>query len=274
MRVLAGLLSLLLITSAFAKNVKLKDPPDELSKYYPPKSEKMEFLHLMHELSTSLTGLVVNLKGEDWQNAQLWAKKLQENYLKIGQMVKKWDRNLKKANAQKLLEAVKNKDKATAMENLKAIGRTCVQCHRTYQASVKVKYHTPDFSKINVEDPVSGQKLEYGDYMKNVANDMKLLKVYLTEGKNKEAKKAGLSFTKRLKGLSQSCSECHTQEEGSEKIYFGERTQKHINALQEAIKKSDKKAISTHIGWIAQNNCVKCHNVHQTLYLLKEKFGN
>ncbi|MDQ7056000.1 MAG: hypothetical protein Q9M89_05840 [Persephonella sp.] len=105
------LLFFVVFTISYGKNLKLKDVPPELSKYYPPKSENMEFVQLMHTLSTAMTGVVVNLKEEDWSSAQEWAERLQENYLKIGEMVKKWDKVLRKREINMLVDAVREKQR-------------------------------------------------------------------------------------------------------------------------------------------------------------------
>ncbi|NPA16964.1 MAG: cytochrome c [Aquificae bacterium] len=270
MRVLIALL--LVFTVSYGKNLKLKDTPPELSNYYPPKSGKMEFLELMHTLSVSMTGVVVNVREKDWENAKKWAERLQRNYLRIGEMVGKWDKLLKKKEMEAVVRAVKEKNPSAVRMNLQTVGKSCVQCHKNYKLSAKVKFHSPDFTGMKLEDPVSGMKYSIEDYMKAMTDDMKRLKVYSIDGKKDRARRAGFNFIKRFEGLTQMCGECHTGKK-SEDVYFGIDVEKRVTALREAVVNVDVIRIKRNLNWLSENNCGKCHNVHETPYLLREKFG-
>ncbi len=272
MRIFVLFFLLAVFSVSYGKNIKLKDLPEELSNYYPPKSDKMEFVELMHLLSTSMTGVVANVREEDWQNAEKWAKRLQENYLKIGKMVKKWDKLLKKDDMEKLVKSVESKNKMQTMGFVQKVGRSCVQCHKSYRLSAKIKFHSPDFEGMNIEDPVSGLDYSLKDYMKAMTNDMKMMRIYLIDGKKSKARKSGFDFIKRFEGMTQMCGDCHT-DKLSEKVYFGIEAEKRITALREAVVNGELMKINKQLKWLSQNNCSKCHNVHQTPYLLKEKFG-
>ncbi|WP_457638752.1 hypothetical protein [Persephonella sp.] len=265
------LLFLLVFSFSFGKNLKLKDTPDELSNYYPPKSEKMEFVELMHSLSLSVTGIVVNLKEEDWKNVHRWAEKLEKDYLKIGKMVDKWDRLLKKEDAKNLVKFAKEKNKGGVRQSLQAVGRSCTQCHKNYKLSAKVKYHSPDFSGMKIEDPVTGLKYSVEDYMKAMTDDFKQMRIHAVEGEKTKTRKTGFNFIRRFEGMTQICSDCHTNKL-SEEIYFGIEAEKHLTALREAVVNMDVIRIKKEAKWLSENNCAKCHNVHETPYLLKERF--
>ncbi len=272
MRLLVFLFLVVIFSFSYGKSIKLRDLPGELSNYYPPKSERMEFVQLMHILSTSITGVIADVREGDWQNAERWAERLQENYLKIGKMVKKWDKFLKKDEMENLVKSVKSKDRSGSMGFIQKIGKSCVQCHKNYRLSAKIKFHSPDFKGTNIEDPVTGLDYSLKDYMKAMTNDMKMMRIHLIDGKKNKARKVGFDFIKRFEGMTQICGDCHTNRL-SEKIYFGIETEKRITALREAIVNGELRKINRQIKWISQNNCSKCHNVHKTLYLLKEKFG-
>jgi len=257
---------------SYGKNIKLKDLPDELSNYYPPKSEKMEFVELMHALSTSITGVVSNIREGDWENAEKWVKRLEENYLKIGKMVKKWDKLLKKDDMERLVDAVKSKDRSGSMMFVQNVGRSCVQCHKNYRLSAKIKFHSPNFKGTNIEDPVTGLEYSIEDYMKAMTNNMKMMRIHLIDGQKNKARKEGFDFIKRFEGMTQLCGDCHTNKK-DEEIYFGVDAKKRITALREAVVNGELIKINKQLKWISQNNCSKCHNVHQTPYLLREKFN-
>ncbi len=270
-KLLSLICSLALTSTIFAKDVRLKEPPEDLSKYYPPKSENYQFLFNMYKASTSFTGMLTNVQDGDWNNALKWAKALKESYLKIGKMVPKWDKVLKKREINALVKAVKNKDAEGIKANANAVGQSCSKCHSRYQISAKILYHYPSYDMITLEDPVNHSDYEVHDYMKKMTNSLKLLNIYLADGKKIKAKKEGMNFIKRFNGLTQMCSECHTNKL-SEQIYFGKSIKKEVKLLSKAIKNLDKKGIQKHLGNIEMMNCMKCHNVHQVPAMLKDKF--
>ncbi len=273
-KILKMFLSVLLITISlsFAKDVKLKEPPESLSKYYPPNSENYEYLFNMYKASTAFTGLIDNLKNGDWINANKWVKVLQESYLKISEMVPEWKKYLRKKEMNALVKAVQKKDGQAIQIYANAVGKSCTSCHSKYLVSTKILYHYPTYDLITLEDPITREDLSVEDYMKKMTNSLKLLNVYLSDGKKDDAIKSGIAFAKRFKGLTQMCTECHTNKL-SEEIYFGKDINKHLKAFLKGVKKVDQKIINKELGFIEFNNCSKCHNVHQTPALLQEKFG-
>ncbi|MGC9120308.1 MAG: multiheme c-type cytochrome [Sulfurihydrogenibium sp.] len=260
------------VSLSFAAEVILREPPKSLSKYYPPSSNKMEFLSSMYAMSTAFTGIFTNIQENDWKNAEKWANVLRENYLNIGKMVPEFDKNLKKNEINALVEAVKSKDVEKVKFNAEAVGKSCSQCHQTYQVSTKILYHYPSFEIINMEDPVSRSNLEFHDYMKKTADSLKKMKVFLEDGKFEKAQKEGNDFVKRVKGISQSCNECHNNKLSVE-IYQGKELEQNLNLLTKALQSKNKQEFYKALSWISTNNCSKCHNTHQTIAEIKEKFG-
>ncbi|WP_457622925.1 cytochrome c [Persephonella sp.] len=269
-----GLISILifLVTSwsVFAGNVRLKEPPSELSKYYPPKSESYEFVSLMHKLSVSFTGVITNVKEKDWEDAEKWAGTFKENYLKIGKMVKKWDKVLKKEAVENLASAVKEKNLSKFKENVNIVGKSCVQCHKSYKISTRILYRYPSFHKIKVEDPVEKSKIEFHDFMKKMTDDMKKLRIYLADGEDKKAVKSGVNFIKRVEALQQSCSDCHT-DKLSEEIYYGKKVKEGIGMVKDGLRSLNKEKINNGLKRIGFYNCTKCHNTHIIQAEIQEK---
>jgi len=249
--------------------VKLKSPPEELSKYYPPNSEKPVFLYNMYGISTAFTAVFVNIKENDWENAKKWAYKLKEGYLKIGEMVPKWDKLLRKKEINQLVKAVEEKNPSKVQKFAQIVGKSCSSCHGRFKLSTQIKYHYPSFDLVSLEDPVSGMEYSIHDYMKKMTNDYKLTKIYTFEGEFKKAYKSANSFAKRFLSLTQSCSECHTNKI-VEDVYFGKETQEKLNKLKSAIRSKDKALTFKTIGQIG-GACYKCHNVHEIPAMLKEK---
>ena len=256
---------------SFAKNIRLKEPPEELEKYYPPNSDKYEFLMTMYKLSTAFKGIVVNISEGKWAQAKSWAEELSKNYTKIGELVPTWKKVLRENAAKNLVKAVESKDSTQIRKYMNTVGKTCMQCHKNYQLSVKIKYHYPSYDGTSIEDPISGVEYSVHDYMKKMTDDMKLLKIYLLEKEKNKAIKAGDRFVKRVKGLTQMCSDCHTNNI-SEKVYFNDDLDKKLQNLRDAVENEHLNEVFSNLSWINNNNCMKCHNVHQIPAMLKEKF--
>jgi ssDNA-binding Zn-finger/Zn-ribbon topoisomerase 1 len=149
------------------------------------------------------------------------------------------------------------------------VGESCSSCHKNYMLPVKAKYHFPYYDLISIEDPVSGGSYSVEDYMKKISTDYKLVNVYSSDGKYQDALKAADSFSKRYKGLTQMCSECHTNKI-VEDVYFGKETNDALNALKNAIANKDHAKIGQSMGVIG-GTCYKCHNVHEVPIMLKDK---
>lgn len=269
-KLIIGVLTIFSIS--YGADINLKEPPKSLSKYYPPSSNKMEFLNSMYSMSTAFTGMFTNIQENDWKNAEKWATILRDNYLNIGKMIPEFDKGLKKNEINALVEAVKSKDMEKIKFNADAIGKSCMQCHQNYQISAKILYHYPSFDLINLEDPVSRSTIEFHDYMKKTADSMKKMKVYIEDGKFDKAQKEGNDFIKRVKALSQSCNECHNSKLSVE-IYQGKDLEEKLNLLSKALQNKNKDEVYKTVGWISGNNCSKCHNTHQTVAEIKEKFS-
>lgn len=267
-RVIVGLIAISM-TSFAGDYVKLKKPPKSLDKYFPPATEQPVFLYNMYQASTSFTGMLANIKQNDWKNAEKWAKSLKEAYLKVGKMVPEWDKKLRKKEINKLVEAVRNKDMNSIKKYANAVGQSCSNCHKYYMVPVKIKYHFPSVELLSFEDPVSGNEYGIEDYMKKMTNDYKLAKVFASDGKYKNALRASQNFVERFKGLTQSCSECHTNKV-VEDVYFGKETENLLKKVISSAKKKDTKGLISSLNQVG-GVCYKCHNVHEIPIILKDR---
>lgn len=66
------LLMSLLFGFSFSQQVVMKKPPKSLEKYYPPQSQRMEFLSNMHTMSTAFHGISLNINEGRWDKALEW----------------------------------------------------------------------------------------------------------------------------------------------------------------------------------------------------------
>ena len=123
-------LRILLIAAAFifigilpvdAKDMIVKEPPKSLSKYYPPESKQPKWIQQMHKMSTHFGGIFVNLKEKDYENVDVHADKLVEEYKKTSEMVPEWEDYFDIKAVEAFAAAAKTHDIAKAGKELSLI---------------------------------------------------------------------------------------------------------------------------------------------------------
>ncbi len=256
-----------------ADKVVLKKPPESLKKYYPPKSQKFEFLSNMYSMSTSFYAVNLNINEGKWEKALEWAEKLRDTYLETSKMVPEWKDYFKPKLAEDFVKAVQSKNVDKVIEASKKLGQTCSKCHQDNQIAVKLVFHFPSFDEIKLEDPIEFMEVKTSDYMKKLSNSMKALKVYLTQGDIEMAQEAGTNFVERARGLRAMCSKCHTQKISEEAI-LGKAYEEALSKIEELLsaEKPNKEEIFKNLTLVG-TTCTKCHNVHLIPEMVQEAFA-
>ncbi|NPA32447.1 MAG: hypothetical protein GXO04_02345 [Aquificae bacterium] len=242
--------------------VVLRKPPESLSRFYPPISERPVFLEKMHAMSTALSGIRLNINEERWDNALRWAEDFLRTYEEVSRMVPEWKDYFKLGEARKLIDAVRDKDIDGVVERMKAVGRSCSECHADNEISVKIYYRFPDFGKVSVEDPIEWREMDYGEFMRALSSSMKALYVFLSQGDDEGAREAGDAFVQRARAVGESCKKCHTRREEIRAILSEdyERTIERIEELlgKDKLPRDEIKSLVNRAGV----SCWVCHNVH------------
>ncbi|NPA42346.1 MAG: hypothetical protein GXO18_08750 [Aquificae bacterium] len=256
-----------------ADKIVLKKPPASLDKYYPPASNKFEFLSNMHAMSTARTGITVNINEGNWEKALYWAKELKKIYVETSKMVPEWKDYFKPQLADNLIKAVESKNVDKVIEASRKFLQTCAKCHQDNELAVKLTYRFPSFEKIKIEDPVEFMEYETGKYMKAMTDSMKAMKIYLMQGEGDKAQEAGLNFVERARQLRTMCAKCHTNKL-SEEVIVGKDYEEALAKLEELLsaEKPNKDDIFKTLGSITVS-CTKCHNVHIMPAMVREAFG-
>lgn len=262
---------LALLGVAGAQQIVMKKPPASLDKYYPPKSQKMEYLSSMHQMSTAFHGVMVNVNQGAWDKAIEWANRLKKAYEDSAKMVPEWKDYYKPQLADSLVKAVQSKKVDDVVKYARELGQTCQKCHQENQAVVKLYYHFPRYDNISLEDPVELQPLKTKDYMKKLADSMKSLRVFLTQGDTAKAKEEGLNFVERALQLNTMCTKCHTSKASVEALAGKDYT----NALENLRKalsapQINRDLVFKQLSEIGQY-CYRCHNVHLIPALVQQQ---
>ena len=256
------LASLILSGFALSGEFTLKKPPESLKKYYPPQSEKFEFLNNMHTMSTAFYAVQLNINDGNWEKATQWAKKLVETYQKTADMVPEWKKyfDFKKADA--YLRAVESKNVDNVIKAAQELGKTCAKCHQDNEIAVKIYYRFPNFSEIKIEDPVEFMEYELEDFMVKLTRSLQALNVYLSQNQPDKVQEHGMNFVERARAVKEMCSKCHTDKRDVEAI-TGKDYDQALNTLEELLnaEKPDFNKIKQITAKVTLT-CYTCHNVH------------
>ncbi|MFN7064609.1 MAG: hypothetical protein ACK4OF_00445 [Aquificaceae bacterium] len=260
----------LLVSFSFSQQITMKRPPKSLDKYYPPHSQRMEFLSNMHLMSTAFHGINLNINEGRWDKALEWANQLKKAYEDSARMVPEWKDYYKPTLADNLVRAVQAGNADAVIKASRELGQTCSKCHQENQAVVKLYFHFPRYDNIKIEDPVELQELKTKDYMKKLADSMKSLRVFLVQDDIPKAKEHGESFVERARQLNTICTKCHTSKAsiealaGKDYLTSLDNLQKVLNAPQVS-----KDLAFKHLSEIGQY-CYRCHNVHLIPVLVQD----
>ncbi|RMH81341.1 MAG: hypothetical protein D6674_00595 [Acidobacteria bacterium] len=246
----------------FAQQVVMKRPPKSLDKYYPPQSEKMEYISNMHSMSTAFHGINLNINQGNWERASEWARQLKKTYEESAKMVPEWRDYYKPALADNLVKAVQGKNTDEVIKASRELGQTCVKCHQENQAVVKLYYHFPRYDRITIEDPVELQNLKTADYMKKLSDSMKSLRIFLLQGDIAQAKEHGSNFVERARQMNTICTKCHTSKVSIESL-AGKDYMNALDSLQKTLNapQMNRDLVLKQLSEIGQY-CYRCHNVH------------
>ena len=257
------LLSLLIpLSSLFAGEIIIKKPPESLKKFYPPASEKFEFLNNMHTMSTAFYAVQLNINDGKWEKAIEWAEKLVETYKKTAEMVPEWEKYFNFKKAEDYLSAVKSKDLDKIIKTSQDLGKSCSKCHQDNEIAVKIYYRFPNFSNIKIEDPVDFTEYNLEDFMLKLTRSLQALNIYLSQNQYDKIQEHGLNFVERTRAVKEMCSKCHTDKKDIEAI-TGREYDDTLNTLENLLnsEKLNYKEIRVLTEKITFT-CYTCHNVH------------
>ncbi|MFN3264737.1 MAG: hypothetical protein ACK42C_07545, partial [Aquificaceae bacterium] len=265
-----ALMVTLLAGISFSQQITMKRPPKSLDRYYPPQSQKMEYLSNMHTMSTAFHGITLNINEGKWERALEWANQLKRTYEESARMVPEWKDYFKPALADSLIRAVQSKNVDAVIRASRELGQTCNKCHQENQAVVKLYYHFPRYDNITLEDPVELQNLKTRDYMKKLSDSMKSLRIFLVQGEVAKAREHGDNFVERAKQLNTMCTKCHTSKASVESL-AGREYLAALDNLQKALNapQVNRDVVFRHLSEVGQY-CYRCHNVHLIPVLVQD----
>ena len=267
MRILITLI-LLVSTLSFlsAKEVvTLKKPPISLKQWYKPDNKRNVFQHNMFKLRRELQAVNQYRAQKDVPHTLKWATQLVEHYLKIGDMVPEWKKELRLKRADQLKTAAKEGDFKSLGKAIKRLQKSCTNCHETYRAQVATIYRAPDFSHTHVQ--LNGKETNYQDFMRLLMRDVNRIKIAADDNNKIDAQAALKDVRTGITTLRSSCDSCHKGTKAKD-YYLGKETTELMDKLETAIEK-DKSGRA--LGEFAVQACAHCHGSHRIIYDLKNE---
>lgn len=249
------------------ENAQLKSilapPPSALDALYPPQTEMPVYYMQMMEMAVPMTGILVNLLGNDMENVMPNFEAFKTKYGELSKVVPEWGNLYPMGPVNELGEALGSGDQGQVMAAFEKIGQVCHDCHVSNMVKVQQKYHWLDFPGVTISDPLTNEQVNYAKLMQNIDLNYVGIMVDLQEGQIENALKHFEGFNARYQALKDTCGDCHGTSE--RKYYVDENIQGMIDNLGQALKNpatlNPEKVQELMMG-IGMESCGKCHLVH------------
>lgn len=234
--------------------------PAALGALYPPKAQAPVFLIQMIGLAESFGGMVSDLFENDLPNAMANFEKFNAQYKGLSVLVPEWKELYPTAPIEELGASLKAGDQGRVMAAVEKVGGVCSACHVENMAPVQFRYGWPDFSEIQVKDPLTGEEVGLHQLMVFLDVNFSGVSADLEQGQAENAQKQFQGFKARFEAMVDTCQECHGEAE--RKYCVDSSVRGMVEELgKAAAEPSPEKAGRIHQG-IGMESCHKCHLVH------------
>ena len=222
----------------------------------------------MFGLAGPFEGIGVDLQEGDMAYLKPNFEAFKTQYDKVSKMVPEWESRFPNNPVNDLGKAIDAGNPAKIGQALGAVGKVCGDCHLVNQVKVQQRYHWRDFADIKIENPVTNQEQEFGDYMTTMAGGFEGAMVDLQEGQLNKAKDNFAAFTSEFETLAKDgCKQCHsdpvTKLEIERKYYVDAASMALIDGIGQALNASSPNAtaIGNLAGAVGNSICLNCHLV-------------
>lgn len=240
------------------KAVIVKTPPKELAQWYKPQNKRQVWLHNMFKLRREVQAVQFYAETKDTEHLTKWALRLNEHYLKIGEMVPNWNKKLDMSALSKLKNNVEAEDYAQVLETTEILQKSCDSCHNDYQAITALTYRAPDFSTIEI-----APALPFNAHMQELSKQVNQIKIASEDGFSDLALSSLKSLEQEMGNLGQVCTDCHKKDK---KPYPDEQMSNTLTSLEESLKTGTLKEQGMNLGTLAVQACARCHGTHRLIF--------
>ena len=240
------------------KAIIIKTPPTELAQWYKPENKRQVWLHNMFKLRREMQAVQYYAETKDNEHLSKWALDLKVHYLKIAEMIPRWNKKLDVSSLTSLEITVDNQDYKGVLAAVNKLQNSCDSCHNDYQAITALTYRTPDFSMIEIEPSVS-----FNSHMETLIKQVNQIKIASKDGMSDLAISSLTDLKQGMHKLGQVCTDCHKKDK---KPYPNEQMNKTLLSLENSLKKGTLKEQGMDLGTLAVQACARCHGTHRLAY--------
>ena len=242
----------------------VRTPPASLAQWYKPENERQVWLHTMFKLRREMQAVQFYAENKDAKHLDKWVALLSEHYLKIGEMVPEWKKNLDVDAIARLQESAVNKRYQDVSHALDKLNESCESCHKDYRAITAVMYRSPDFSLMEISPSTS---LEM--HMEALTRQVNQVKIASEDGMQDVALSSLSDLEAGINALGKTCSNCHKKDA---RVYPDETINATINSLGESLRTGTLKDQGRELGTLAVLACARCHGTHRIAYDTRQLF--
>ncbi len=269
--VLLGILSFASSGSALEQTILL--PPESIAQWYKPSNKRQVWLHTMFGLRREMQAVEEYTVLEDGERLAIWARRLVDHYVQIGEMVPEWRDELELEWAAALIAAAERRDYLGVAKAQRKLSTSCKSCHRDYRAVTAAIYRTPDYGSLVVVNSQTGEESALPDVMRRLSKLVNRIKIATEDERPAIASGSLQHLNQRLTDLKRTCTNCHREGVAEERI-LGDERQALVAELQSALEARDPKLAGRKLGTLAVEICARCHGIHRTLYDLKQTIAD
>ncbi len=246
----------------------LSNLPASLGQWYKPLNKRQVWLHTMFALRRELQAIEAYAAEGERELLLKWSRKFAKHLRSIPEMVPEWHDAIEWDELEQLELAVAEGTLAEVRQHTDRIRRDCRSCHREYRVLAALRYRSPDFSGLTVEDS-DGRSVEFSSHMDTLSLTLNRIKIASEDTRWNAAIKAAARLRTELQQLAATCPVCHSDAAPSERI-LGKDSFTVLNELENAIEQREPKQTGRRLGQAAVDICARCHATHRTLSEMKQ----
>ena len=251
-----------------SEEVRVAALPDSLGQWYKPQNKRQVWLHTMFSLRRELQAIEEYTDMQEAELARKWSARFVKHLRSIPEMVPEWEDAVEWEEVKHLEQAVSTGDLATVPGILKRIQRDCRSCHREYRVLAALRYRSPDFSEVTVDDGQGGQ-LGFANHMEILSLTLNRIKIASEDDRWSQAATAATALRAELARMASTCDVCH-QDMAPKARILGEASQTLLDGLDTALAHRQLRETGMKLGEAAVTVCARCHATHRTLSEMKQ----
>jgi len=247
--------------------VSLPALPESLGQWYKPQNKRQVWLHTMFSLRRELQAIEEYADEGDAGAVAKWGERFVKHLRSIPEMVPEWRDEIDWPPVARLEADLRAGNLPGVKHGIDRVRRDCRSCHREYRVLAALRYRSPDFSAVTLDDGQGGN-LPFADHMERLSLILNRIRIASDDRHWNAAGEASQALRGELDRLSASCAGCHDDPAPRARI-LGADSQALLDSLDAALAQQDTRQAAMKLGEAAVDVCARCHATHRTLSEMK-----